>query len=73
MSMPLTTAVPLAGCVVMATEVNGPPVAPSVTFRVTGVPARTVAVFAIGTGTGCGATVTLTVAGADVPPGPVAV
>ncbi|OEZ45834.1 hypothetical protein JANLI_58160 [Janthinobacterium lividum] len=73
MSMPFTAAVPLAGCVVIATAVNGPPVAPCVTGRVTGVPANTVTVLATGTGTGCGATVTLTVAGADVPPGPVAV
>ncbi|MBR7513186.1 hypothetical protein KC219_23810, partial [Mycobacterium tuberculosis] len=49
----------------MVAAVNGPPVAPSVRFTVTGVPALVVTEWAAATGSGL--TVSVIVAGSDVP------
>ncbi|MNN46888.1 hypothetical protein D3C81_1612880 [compost metagenome] len=74
MLVPVTVVVPVAGGVTRVTPVNGPPVAPTVVSMVTGCPA-TVVTAARGwpAGTGRAVIVIDTVAGAEVPPGPVAV
>ncbi|MNW08262.1 hypothetical protein D3C71_2050180 [compost metagenome] len=74
MVVPVTVVVPVAGGVTRVTPVNGPPVAPTVVSMVSGWPATAgMAARGCPAGTGNALTVIDTVAGAEVPPGPVAV